>query len=305
MNKIKVVISGLLFPLTMLGYFWSAFERREDVELFVLGPFSDDYIPWNNGMKLPREYVKQPHYALPLSSARMKLPSNFVQSQVPWKPDLWIQIDASWHLATKPDAGVVALVKTDPHVLDYSVPKSYSDVSFCMQGPYMQAGDIYLPYGYDPIVHYPEVREKKYDACLIGLHYEQRNRLVERLRNRGLSVYYSIGEIQNEYRERYCESKIALSWSSLQDLPARVWEGMAMGLPVVTNRIPDLGRFFTEGRDYLGFNDVDEAEKQVMRLMIDDELQHRMGKSGFDTVVTGRNSWDDRVETILIEAGLI
>jgi hypothetical protein len=308
MNKIKIVISGLLFPLTMLGWFWSAFERREDVELFVLGPFFDDYIPWNNGIKLPREYVKQPQYALPPSAARTRLPANFVQSQLPWKPDLWLQIDAGWHLATKPDAGIVALIETDPHVLlgHYQTPKSYSDIVFGMQGPYLQEGDHYLPYGYDSKVHYPEAREKKYDACLIGLHYEQRDRLVERLRKRGLNVYYSIGEIQNEYRARYCESKIALSWSSLLDLPARFFEGLAMGVPLVSNIVPDIAKLgFVNGRDFLGFNDIDEAEKQVMRLLIDKDLQHRMGKCGYDSVVYGNHSWDNRVEQILKETGLV
>ena len=31
-------------------------------------------------------------------------------------------------------------------------------------------------------------------------------------------------------RQKYNESKIALSWSSLEDLPARVWEAFGMGL---------------------------------------------------------------------------
>lgn len=307
MSKIKVVISGLLFPLTMLSYFWRAFERREDVDLFVTGPYFDDYIPWNYGMKLPRKYVKVPNYPLPTNSAQMpgKLPAEFIQPKLPWKPDLWLQIDAGWHLANRPDAKVVGHVQTDPHVLKglYAKPKSYSDISWCMQGPYLEKGEKFLPYGYDPTIHYPEEKEKIYDACLIGLHYEHRDRLVARLRARGLNVYYSIGEVYDDYREKYCQSKIALSWSSKDDLPARVWESMAMGVPLVTNLVPDMGRFFINGTDYLGFTSIEEAEKQVMRLMVDDEFRKEIGENGLEAVAP--HTWDDRVEQILEDARLI
>jgi hypothetical protein len=289
----------------MMLWFWRALERREDVELFVLGPFSDDYIPWNNGMKLPREYVKQPNYALPLSAARFSPPASFVQSQLPWKPDLWIQADAGWHFSTKPDAGVVALIETDPHVLKghYAQAKAYSDKVFCMQSNYMDAGEVFLPYGFDPEIHFPEKREKIYDACLIGLHYEQRDRLVQRLRSRGLNVYYSIGEIHREYREKYNQSKIALSWSSMQDTPARCWESLAMNLPLVCNRTPDMMNTFRDGTDFLGFDNLDEAERQVMRLMLDSEFASHISECGH-AAVQG-NSYDNRVKTILKETGLI
>lgn len=308
MSKIKVCLSALWFPLTMAGYFWRAFERRKDVELFVTGPFSDDYIPWNYGMKLPREYVKVPDYPLPIQSASLsgKMPAEFVSSRLPWKPDLWLQIDAGWHLATRPDAGVVGHIQTDPHVLKgmYRLPKSYSDISWCMQTPYMEEGEIYLPYAYDYKAHYPESVPQCYDACLIGLHYPQRDDWVNRLKQRGVNVYYSIGEIYNEYRQKYCQSKVALSWSSMDDLPARVWEGMAMGVPVVTNRVPDLTiNGFEEGVHYLGFDTVEEAEKQVVRLLISDTLRESIAHNANKKV--HNQTWDLRVDQILKDAKLL
>ena len=231
-----------------------------------------------------------------------------MQSRLPWKPDLWLQIDAGWHLKTKPDAGIVGHIQTDPHVLKqlYTLPKSYSDISWCMQTLYMADKEVYLPYGYDPEIHYPEPQEKIYDACLIGLHYEQRDRLVSRLRKVGLNVYYSIGEVYNEYRMRYNQSRIALSWSSLQDLPARNWEALAMGLPLVANRVPDMNTFFVDGEHYLGFNDVDEAEKQVMRLMIDDKFRENISGNGYRKVTANSShSWDARVNQILQDCHLI
>jgi hypothetical protein len=303
MVKLKVCLSAMWFPLTMALWCWRAFERRKDIDLFVTGPFFDDWIPWGGGMKLPREYVKQPHYALPPSAAKTKLPASFIEPQLPWRPDLYLQVDAGWHLATKPDAEVVGLIETDPHALKghYAYPKAYSDKVFCMQSCYMEANEIFLPYGYDPEIHFPEKREKIYDACLIGLHYSQRDRLVQKLRSRGLNVYYSIGEIYDQYREKYNQSKIALSWSAQQDTPARCWEALAMGVPLVANHTPDMSRFFRDGGDYLGFDTLEEAERQVMRLMTDDNLLASVAESGHEAVQG--HDWDSRVSQILAEGG--
>src|SRR3989304_9306774 len=150
MNKIKVVISGLIYSFTMLHYFWRAFERREDIELFVTGPFFDDWIPWSGGLTLPKKYVKVPHFPLPRNMSN--IPSTVVEAQLPWKPNLWLEIDAGWHFNNKPNANIVAHIQTDPHVLKdfYKIPKARSDFVFCMQTPYMENGEVYLPYAYDP-----------------------------------------------------------------------------------------------------------------------------------------------------------
>lgn len=304
MSRIKVVLSGLLYPFTILSYFWRAFERREDVDLFVAGPYFDDQIPWNGGMSLPRQYVKIPHQALPPATSRAKLPAAVIQP--PWKPDLWLQIDAGWHLGTKPDAGIVGHVLSDPHVIrgHYRGGRVYMDKVWCMQTPYIEPGEIYLPYAYDPTLHYPEEREKIYDACLIGLHYEHRDRLVARLRSRGLNVYYSIGEVYDAYRERYCQSKIALSWSSMLDLPARCLEAFGMGLPLVTNHVPDLGTLgYVDHKHYYGFGTVDEAEKAVMTLLTDPERMQAVARAGHEHA--RNDTWDARVEKILKDSGLL
>ena len=115
MNKIRTVISGLFYPVTMMGYFIRALERRDDVELFLVGPYTGDWIPWGGGMRLPFKYVKTPNIPLPMELAQQPgLAPSFIESRLPWKPDLWLQIDAGWWLQ-RPDAGVVAHIATDPH----------------------------------------------------------------------------------------------------------------------------------------------------------------------------------------------
>ena len=299
MDKIKVALSFIVYPFTMAHYFWMAFERRNDVELWTCGPFTGDWIPWDGGMRLAMKYVKYPDFSLPQQTIGTDIYPSMITGKLPWTPDLWVQIDAGWRFLERPSGKVVAHIQTDPHVLkaQYLLPRSYSDFTFCMQTPYMQPGERYLPYAHDPTIHYPEEQEKIYDACLVGLHYKTRTELVERLRSRGLNVFYGIGLVYDEYRKAYNQSKIALSWSSLKDLPARNWEALGMGLPLVCNRVPDMQTFFVEGEHYLGFDNVDEAERQVMRLLEDEELRTSIAEAGHRKVMP--HTWDRRVEELL------
>lgn len=291
----------------MAHFFWRAFERRTDVELCVVGPYTDNKIPWAGGIEIPQKYVKVPDVPLPIEYLRFNHPpAYFIDALLPDKfrnPDLFIQIASGWNLADRPIAKVTALVKTDPHCVNYREVKSHSDYSFCMQTPYMTEGDLFLPYAVDPEIHYPMDMEKKYDACLIGLHYNNRDLLVERLRAKGLNVYYSLGEVYKEYRELYNSSKIALNWSSLLDTNSRVWEAFGMKLPLVTNHTPDLDVWFTRDVDYLGFDNVDEAVERVVRLLGDENLRKSIATCGHSRIK--HQTYDDRVEQILKDTGLL
>jgi len=306
MNKIRVAIGGIHYPLSMMSYFIRAFQRREDVDLWLYGPSTSTWIPWNNGMYINPKYVVMPDFALPASSIGINPPSAIVNTQMPWTPDLTIQIDAGWHTKDRPRGNIVAHVQTDPHVLKntYVIPKQYSDLNFCMQKVYSTYDEIYLPYAYDPTVHYPMPEVvKEYDACLIGLQYDKRMGLIRGLQSHNLRINSGIGLVFDEYRLAYNQSKVALSWSSLLDIPARVFEGMAMGLPLVANRLPDMPLFFEEGVDYLGFDNEQEAIKQVLSLLIDDEYSKKIATNGYNKVKN--HTWDARVRTILEHTKLI
>jgi hypothetical protein len=305
-KKIKVVLSAIWYPMTTAIWFWKALERRKDIDLIVVGPFTGDYIPWNYGMRLPQRYVRVPDIALPPQIINQSVPSSIVECQLPWIPDLWIQVDAGWHFSNKPKEGIVALVQTDPHVIkqNYRLPISYSDLNFCMQLQYSESREIYLPYAYDKTVHYPMDIDKIYDACLVGIQYQSRNGLVERLQSHGLNVKYEIGLVFDEYRLAYNQSKIALNWSTLDDIPSRFFEGMSMKLPLVSNIVPDIEKLgFIEGTDYLGFRTLDEADEKVKQLLVDEGLRCWVAENGYRKVK--KHTWDARIKTILEEAKLI
>lgn len=295
----RIVLSGLFYPLAMLKYFLAALERRDDVELFTAGPYSGTWIPWNGGMQLPAKYAIQPD--LPIIAgpvqAHPALPISYVETELPWVPDAWIQIDAGWYLRDKPTRGKNIIVATDPHVIDYDGRRQVADTLYCMQTPYMRAGDQYLPYAHDPIWHAPEEQPRNHDVCLLGLHYQNRNTLVEQLRARGVDVYYELGPCFDEARALYNQAPIGLNWSSLQDLTARVFELLGMRRLAVVNRVPDLDRFFVDGADVLAFDTLEEAVDKVLYALAHPDEAEAIANQGHETVQP--HTWDARVTEIL------
>lgn len=297
----RVVLSGIFYPMAILRYFEAALKRRPDVELFSVGPYTGAWIPWQGGMHLPSKYASAPD--LPLGTHLAKTIPAFIEAHLPWQPNLWLQVDAGWHLTAKPKHGKNVFVATDPHVLNYDAQRAMADTFYCMQTPYMKPGDEYLPYGYDPVWHAPEDQPRNYDACLIGLHYPQRDALVTALRARGVNVYYDIGPCFDEARALYNQAPVGLNWSSLQDLTARVFELLGMRRLAVANRVPDLRRFFAEDADLLAFSTLDEAVEKVMYALAHPDEAEAIAERGHQTVKP--HTWDARVSQILKDAGPI
>jgi len=295
----------MFYPVSIGKYFMFALQRREDVNLYTVGAYTGNWIPWKGGMYLPEQYSKPPD--LPMTRAfigNTAVNPVIVENRLPFKPDLWINADAGFAFS-KPNCPY-AIIATDPHVLRYGLQRKNCDRFYNMQKFYMQnyPNDIYLPYAADPVWHSPLEREKEYDACLIGLQYENRNRLVDRLRAKGLKVFYETGVVYDEYQEIYAKSRVALSWSSLQDLIARVFESFAMNVPLVANIVPDIYTHFEMGNHYLGFHTVDEAEDCVMSILNDPEAAMIMANRAHE-LVKEKHLYDHRIEQILEDFDLI
>jgi len=304
MKKLKVCLTGLFYPMAMLRYFERALERRDDIELITVGPYTDSWIPWNGGMTVLPKYAKSPTHPLPRNflGAGKASPYIFQMFEDLKDVDLWLEVDAGFYIDPKPENGIVAHVATDPHALNYDRQRQLADYFFNMQLVYSKPNDIYLPYAYDPTVHYPIETEMKYDVCMIGLHYQQRTELVNRLIGEGLKVHYSIGEIFDEYRETYNASWVGINWSSLLDTNARVFELAAMGVAAVQNTTPDMKNFLTAGEDYLEFTNVDEAVNQVLKLHIDNDMLCGIANNALAKIEP--HTYDARVQQILETVGL-
>jgi hypothetical protein len=314
MNKIKLVLSGLFYPFAMLSYFKRALERRDDVEIFSVGAFTGQFIPWNGGMTIPMKYENK--VDLPLPSNMLNPTWENVEQLLPWKPDLSLTIDAGWFYSTKPNC-LSAHVATDPHVLMYDRQRELCDTFYNMQPSYLKDNDHLLPYAFDPTVHYPVPTKElllsnppkpkyEYDCCMVGLHYPHRDEWVRRLREIGITVNYRIGDIYDEYREENNKARIGLIWSSMQDVIARVFEVMAMRMIPVMNRLPGLDFLgFEDGRHYLGFSTMEEAISQVIWAKEHPDFAHQIAHNAYQFVHEHNMTWDSRLETILKTTKLV
>jgi glycosyltransferase involved in cell wall biosynthesis len=296
----RVIISSLWFPVSISRYFLSALEHRDDLEVISIGPYTGTWIPWDRGMDLPEKYAVPP--TIPLSKNLWTIRSinpKFLNDRKELEDiDIWIQADSNFFFSERPPCKTNVHIAVDPHVLDYSIQRTKTDYFFNMQKTYSIPGDIYLPYCASTYHHYPEEIEKEYDVCLIGLQYTHRNELVAALRREGISVYYGLGLGFDEYRNIYNKARVAISWSSMNDLIARVFEAGAMGIPLVCNRVPDLPLLFTENEHYLGFNSVGEAVSQVKKILDHKDNYKSMAKSFQDEIIS-KHTYDHRIDQIL------
>lgn len=303
-SKIKVLLLYIVYPLAMGTYFRRALERRTDVDLKVAGVYTGSWIPWMGGMTLPEKYAKSIDLPLPFSPNIGEINYDLVKAQLgDWKPDIIINVDAGLHWKYKPTDGMVVTVGTDPHVLNdfYDTPRKYSDLFFNMQNVYSKGADFYLPYAYDPTVHYVDDRiTKDTDAVLGGMPYESRVQWVAALRAKGVSVLFENGPVFDEYREMNNRARIGLNWSSLDDLNARAYELAAMKLAPVMNVVTDLER---SGIECATFTTLPEAVEAVMYLKENDKARIELAELAYRSVQG--ETYDKRVNTILQMAGFV
>ena len=311
-NKIKVLLLYIVYPLAMGTYFKRALERRDDVDLKVTGVYTANWIPWKGGMELPMKYALPPDIPLPFNPNIGEINYELVKAQLgEWIPDIIINVDAGLHWKYKPADGLVVTIGTDPHVLNdfYDTPRKYSDLFFNMQKCYSKLADFYLPYAYDPTVHYPiqvlhqdgvefdgtlHDKVKDTDCVLGGMPYENRVKWVEELRKRGCNVLFENGPIMDEYREMNNRARIGLNWSSLDDLNARAFELAAMGLAPVMNVVPDLAE---AGIECATFRTMEEAIEAVMYLKEHDDKRIELAGNAYRSVQG--QTYDARIDTVL------
>lgn len=294
----NIVLSGIYYPVAILRYFEAAIKRNKDLNVFTVGPYTGTWIPWNGGMtvNVPVE-VTSPD--LPLNPKQQEFNIKDIENKLPFEPDLWLQIDAGFSFKGKPSKGKNFVVGTDPHALVYDYVRSISDKFFCMQTPYMKDTDIYLPYAYDPIWHSydKDLESNEYDLVFCGLQYKQRVEIFEYLKLRGYKIINTIGPAYNEAKFLYHKASMSINWSSKLDLTARVFELLGMKRLAIVNRVPDLGKFFTDKKDLVVFETMVQVASKVIYYLENPDKAKEIAENGHETVK--EHTWDNRIKSIL------
>jgi hypothetical protein len=308
----KIAISGLAFAVTAhFEYIVRAFKRRTDCEVMVIGPYAGLQMPWTRngvtGIVMPDSYDFKPDIPLQFNGFGQTAPIGYIEAQLhDFKPDLWLDCDSGFHLDGTPKTGVRATFMGDPHVLRdyYNGHKHNYQYVFNPQNNHSTSDEYYLPYAADPIWHSPiEDTEKIYDVALIGNFYAHRVEFMNGLRAQGKNVFFDLGPAKEDARLIYAQSRVGINWSTLDDLNARVFELMCMGIAPVMNRVPGMA-LFDEGVEYLGFDTAGQANGQIDLLLHEPEVAKTMGINARNKIIKDGHTWDDRVQTILEVTGL-
>ena len=246
----KILIHGRAFPVAMWRFFDWAF-RDLGHEVISVGCYNGDWIPWGGGMNLGYDFP--PDIQIPEMES---YPLSDVLNKLPWTPDMILQASDVTYLYGPSNGIPNVILATDPHAVDY-IPRLKDASHFaCMQECYLNKYDFknkfWIPYAYSENIHKNLRLERDIDVSCIGLQYDTRVNVMGELDRLGYKVSFGIGKVYDEYVDMYNRSKIAFVATSKDDLPARFWEGLAMGCCVVTNHVPDLDLLqFVGGKDYM------------------------------------------------------
>jgi spore maturation protein CgeB len=65
----------------------------------------------------------------------------------------------------------------------------------------------------------------------------------------------------------------------------------------VVNNVPDLPRFFRDGKDLVTFSVLHEAVEKILHYLANDDQLEAIARQGHETVKP--HTWDARINTIL------
>lgn len=138
---------------------------------------------------------------------------------------------------------------------------AHTDAVDCLASRGIEAQ--WLPLAANPDYHRPWPDEEIiYDV--IALHHDCQNRLAytEVIRKSGLRQFVGWRDGE-DYSQWMCRGRSALSLSRSNELTLRVFEIMAMGVPLITDRCRDLNVLFRENTHYLGYDNPGEMLEKI------------------------------------------
>lgn len=281
------------------GHFFKwAFEELGH-EVFSVGEFSGDTVPWEGNPRFPK-YIFPPD--LELQKGLSYFPLNEVIKLMPWKPDLIFQVDAGFYLPGRVDDVPNAMFATDPHFLNYSAQYNLVDYFFNPQpSTFPKYPDsIFLPWAHDPNIHKNLHHEKReFDVGFVGLLYDKRKAALEKLSQKFKVSFRNAGVIYDECTAQYNNFVMSFNWSSNDDIPMRIFEGMAYGCVVLTNRITGMDTLFKEGEHYIGFGSENELLEKVAYYRDKPGLINSIIKNSENEIK--KHTYKARVEQVLKE----
>ena len=221
-----------------------------------------------------------------------------------WTPDIIIVMESAWAYHHPIYADVPHVIYgMDNHVRDYR-QAGINHYFLAHNAPSimdMSADDVtWLPCGYDPIAFKPSpipFEERAFDVALVGVMYDARIELLNKMEEAGLTVARYTGLLYDEYASVYHNSRFALNVSAKNDLNQRIFETAALGCIVLTDSVADLENIDYDGVQVMQYKTDKEAIGLVKTRSSSSSLAHHNGK--FDLGWLDAHTWDKRASVII------
>ena len=231
-----------------------------------------------------------------------------------WKPELVLAIQSGAvqyrDIATLPCVTAYISVDSwhDPNELDYARMYDFVFVAQKAFKEYFEAAGCrnvsWLPLACDPCYHRPRIPEADLDFVFVGtLKYQvnrERRTRIQRLREQQykIDVFSDIGP--EEMSRAYSSCRLGFNSSIAQDMNMRVFEVMAMGCPLFTNRDAEangLLDLFEEGHHFIGYSDEDLV-RQASHYLNDASARLRIATEAYN-LVRARHTYEHRVDEMI------
>jgi spore maturation protein CgeB len=270
--------------------------KQAGVEMVTAGPYTGQYIPWGgNGLYLDCRAWEP---TVELSPNESHTISEVLEKTGP--VDFIVQSDA--HFALFGDSPVPNVCyAVDNHVRPYNL-REYDLVFGAHKWGAMsnKSNFVWLPCAYSPQWHYNAVpwRDREIDACMIGSLYQNRVSAVNSLLFSGFSVTIGVGKVYEKVNKLYNGAKVALCASIKGDVACRVFEGMAQGCVVVSDRLHDADALgLRDGVEYLVYTDEKGLCDHVRNVCNNPDFGESIVTNSLEWV--REHTWQARANTIL------
>ena len=183
---------------------------------------------------------------------------------------------------------------------------------YCVEG----ALPIYLPEGANPDIHKPYDLKKIIDVSFVGQCYGNRPEIIRKLNNCGIRVEaygygWPNGPLSTEEMVKmYSRSKINLGFGGVVGytntycLKGRDFEIPMSGGLYLTERHPELERFYELDKEIVAYTDFDDLVEKIQHLLSNPEKAKVIREQGRQRALN-EHSWEMRFEKIFNLMGLI
>lgn len=160
----------------------------------------------------------------------------------------------------------------------------------------------WLPLAGDPAVHFVPDLPRDIDVGFVGklgAPGTERHAVLSHVLGRFRTNDYARPHTPWEMGQVYSRSRIVFNKSIGGDVNMRVFEALAAGALLVTDRIGNgLDELLTEGEHFVGYDTAEEAVAQIERYLADEAERARIAQAGQD-LLRARHTYDARLARIL------